>query len=273
MTGPSVRSQLEFEPDGPSLPRASDFPESELLACMSHEMRTPLSAILGFAQLMESCTPPPTVSQKRSIELILQAGWHLDKLINMARDLALLQSGAFSLSLDIPVSLAAVMQDVEAMIHSPAQMRGIRVIFPLLEAPCFVLADGIRLQQVLGTLLSAAIEHSEVNGTVVLDCDTRSSKYIRIGIHGGQELSGGRRDQRFQARENLAREAAAVQATGIGLLLARRLVESMGGAICAESTVGTGKVFSFDLKRMLAPPASPASFKASETMPTNAITG
>jgi signal transduction histidine kinase len=238
VTNTSARSHLKFQPDEAAPPgEAADFSESDLLTRMSHEMRTPLSAILGFAQLMESCKPSPTISQKRRIDLILQAGWQLEKLINMTRDLALLQSGALTLSLD-PVPLAAVMLDVEAMIEPQAQVRGIRVTFPLLDDTCLVLADAIRLQQVLDHLLSAAIECSEVDGAVVVDCDTRGSDCIRILINDADEESAGR---------------------GIGLLLAKRLIELMGGAIGVENVVGTGRIFSFDLKRMLVPAAFPAA--------------
>ncbi len=216
-------------------------------------MRTPLGAIVGFAQLMDACSPPPTVLQKRRIDLILQAGWHLEKLINMTRDLALLQSGALSLSLD-PVPLAAVMLDCQAMIEPQAQMRGIRVTFPRLETPCLVLADGIRLQQVLGNLLSAAIEYSEVDGAIVVDCDTGSSDCVRIGIHDDGEGLFARRAMRIsQPPKAFEHGSTALQGTGIGLPLAKRLVESMGGVIGAESNVGTGKIFSFDLKRWLMP--------------------
>ena len=75
---------------------------------MSHELRSPLNAILGFAQLMESDSPPPTPSQTESIAQILQAGWHLLKLINEILDLAVIESGKVPLSPE-PVSLAEVM--------------------------------------------------------------------------------------------------------------------------------------------------------------------
>lgn len=256
MTNTSAHSPSQLQPDEVApLGDQTDFSESDLLERMSHEMRTPLNAILGFAQLMESCKPPPTDSQKRRIDLILQAGWHLAKLINMTRDLALLQSGALSMSLD-PVPLAVIMLDVESMIESQAQLRGIRVTFPLLDNNCFVLADAIRLQQVLGHLLSAAIDFSDGDAAVVVECDTRSSEYIRIVINDGGEEPVQRRAPLFPTRNGLERDglengATAMQGRGIGLLLAKRLIELMGGALGAQRTVGSGKIFSFDLKRML----------------------
>jgi signal transduction histidine kinase len=245
--GRSTEALQGFEP--------SDRPTSDLLARMSHELRTPLSVILGFAQLLESGRPIPTDSQKRSIDKILQAGWYLEKLINMTRDLALIEAGKLSLSLE-PVPLAAVMLECQAMIESQAQVRGVRVTFPLFESPCSVSADRIRLQEVLSNMLSAAIDHSDVDGTVAVHCEIPSAEWIRIGIDDDGEGSSveGRRHS-LQPLDGREQNSTAVDETGIGLLLARRLVGMMGGAIGTESVDGAGKLFSFDLKRMLVPTA------------------
>ena len=224
-----------------------------LLARMSHEMRTPLGAILGFAQLMEFGSPSPTVSQKRSIARILQAGWYLEKLMNMTRDLALIESGSLSLSLEA-VPLAAVMLDVEAMIESQAQVRRVHVTFPRFDFPCTVSADRIRLQEVLGNLLSAAIENSAVDGTVVVNCETHSPEWIRIGISDGTFSE--RRTKSVRRFDGLEQKATAVDGTGIGLLLAKRLVGLMGGAIAGGGVDGARKVFSLELKRTLVPIAT-----------------
>src|SRR3954462_9025762 len=82
--------------------------KTDFLSSMSHELRTSLNAILGFAQLMESGTPPPTPSQKRNLEQILKAGWYLLELINEVLDLALIASGKATLS-RAPQAVAAAM--------------------------------------------------------------------------------------------------------------------------------------------------------------------
>ena len=147
----------------------ANLAKSDFLSSMSHELRTPLSAILGFAQLMESGSPPPTASQKRSIDQILKAGWYLLELINEILDLALIESGKLSLSLE-PISLAEVMRECQAMIEPQAQKRGISVTFPRFEIPYFVKADRTRVKQVLINLLSNAIKYNRAGGTVVVEC-------------------------------------------------------------------------------------------------------
>ena len=107
----------------------ANLAKSDFLSSMSHELRSPLNAILGFAQLMESASPSPTASQAESIAQILQAGWHLLKLINEILDLAVIESGKVSLSPE-SVSLAEVMSECQAMMEPQAQQRGISMTFP-----------------------------------------------------------------------------------------------------------------------------------------------
>jgi signal transduction histidine kinase len=229
----------------------------DLLTRLSHEMRTPLSAILGFAQLLDSAKPPPTILQKRRIDRILEAGWHLDKLIDMTRDLALIESGALSLSLE-SVPLAGAMRDCQAMIESQAQFRSVRVIVPSLENQWSVLADRVRLQEVLGCLLSDAIEHGKADGAVVLHCETHGSEWIRIGINKrGKRSSAERLAMHFPPFAGLEQNVTALDGAGPGLLLAGRLVDLMGGAI-RGAIDGDRKTFSCDLRRTRAPIASPA---------------
>ncbi len=143
----------------------ANLAKSEFLSSMSHELRSPLNAILGFAQLMESGSPLPTPTQKASIDQILQAGWYLLELINEILDLALIESGKLSLSLE-PISLPEVMLDCQAMIEPQAQKSGIRISFPEFDNPSFVHADRTRVKQVLINLLSNSIKYNRTGGTV-----------------------------------------------------------------------------------------------------------
>ena len=169
-TDNSVRKQVELElKDAMLSAEKANFAKSDFLSSMSHELRTPLSAILGFAQLMESGSPQPTFAQKRSIEQILQAGWYLLDLINEILDLALIESGKLSLSLE-PVPLADVMRECETMIGPQAQKRSISVNFPRFKTIYYVNADRTRTKQILINLLSNAIKYNRPGGTVGVVC-------------------------------------------------------------------------------------------------------
>jgi PAS domain S-box-containing protein len=231
----------------------ANLAKSDFLSSMSHELRSPLNAILGFAQLMESDSPPATPSQKESIAQILQAGWHLLTLINEILDLAKVESRQVPLS-EEPVSLAEVMLECHGMIEPQAQQRGIKLTFPQFDIPCFVLADRTRLKQVLINLLSNAIKYNIKQGTVEVKCTESTPGRIRVSIRDtGAGLNPEQLAQLFQPFNRLGQEAGGEEGTGIGLVVAKRLVELMGGVIGVESTVGVGSVFWFELISVAAP--------------------
>ncbi len=228
----------------------ANLAKSDFLSSMSHELRSPLNAILGFAQLLSSEVPAPSASQMASIDPILRAGWYLLDLINEILDLAQVESGKLALSLE-PTSLQEVMAECQAMIEPQGQKRGIAMVFPKFEAPCYVEADRTRLKQVLINLLSNAIKYNRSNGTVTINCVDRMDggiPRIRINVRDtGAGLIPELLLQLFQPFNRLGRNATAEEGTGIGLVMSKRLVELMGGAIGVESVVGSGSVFWFDL--------------------------
>ncbi len=221
--------------------------KSEFLSSMSHELRSPLNAILGFAQLLESGSPPPTTTQKGSIDQILKAGWYLLELINEILDLALIESGRLSLSLE-PMSLSAVILECREMIEPQAQKNGLSMYFPQFECACFVHADRTRVKQVLINLLSNAIKYNRPQGTVEVTCSANNNERIRISVRDtGEGLTPEKIAQLFQPFNRLGQETKAEQGTGIGLVMSKRLVELMGGEIGVESSAGAGSVFWFEL--------------------------
>ena len=231
----------------------ANLAKSDFLSSMSHELRSPLNAILGFAQLMESDSQSPTPSQKESIAQILHAGWHLLNLINEILDLAVIESGKVSLSGE-SVSLDEVMLECQAMMEPQAQQRGISMTFPRFDNPCFVSSDRTRLKQILINLLSNAIKYNTTQGTVVVDCTVSAPDRIRISIKDtGAGLPPEKLAQLFQPFNRLGQEAGGEEGTGIGLVVTKRLVELMGGAIGVDSTVGAGSVFWIELISAAAP--------------------
>jgi PAS domain S-box-containing protein len=231
--------------------------KSDFLTGMSHDLRAPLNTILGFAQLIDSDTPPPTLAQAASVEQILRSGWYLLELINEIVDLSQIESGKLVLSME-PISLTEVLRECQAMIVPQGRKRGVQMTFPPSGIPHFVNADRTRLKQVLISLLSNAIKYNRLNGTVVVDCAISTSvstpERIRVSIADtGAGLSPDVLPQLFQPFNRLGRERSAEEGTGIGLAMSKRLVELMGGVIGAESTVGAGSVFWFELNSAAEP--------------------
>jgi PAS domain S-box-containing protein len=250
----------------------ANLAKSDFLSSMSHELRSPLNAILGFAQLINSDSPPPTATQAASIDQILRAGWYLLELINEILDLAQIESGKLALSRE-PTSLTEVMQECQAMMEPQGLHRGIRMTFPQSGIPHYVDADRTRLKQVLINLLSNAIKYNQANGTVVVDYTASVPGRLRVCVRdSGAGLSPDMLTQLFQPFNRLGRETSREEGTGIGLVMSKRLVELMGGTIGVASTVGSGSVFWFELNSVDAPqlaadPAAPAALAQAPIQP------
>ena len=266
----SLNDQLK---SAKSMAEKANLAKSEFLSGMSHELRSPLNAILGFAQLMESDSPPPTPAQRESIVQILRAGWHLLTLINEILDLAKVESRQVPLSHE-PVSLAEVMQECQGMVEPQAQQHGTRITFPRFDLPCFVLADQTRVKQVLINLLSNAIKYANKQGTVEVECTANTPGRIRVSVRdSGAGLRPEQLAQLFQPFNRLGQEGGSEEGTGIGLVVAKQLVELMEGEIGVESTVGVGSVFWFELISIPEPCLSGKGGADAATFPQPHMTG
>lgn len=241
----AIRRMAELDNAKSSAENAS-LVKAESVSTLFHELRTPLNSILGFAQLLEVDKLSLAPSQLAGIEQIIKAGWHLSKLIDENLDPAVIESGSLSIVLE-SLSLPEVLHECRAMMKPQAQMKGI-----LLSIRCedqwFVYADRTKLKQVLINLLSNAIKYNREGGAVTVDCDRSSQKWIRISVKDtGIGLPPEKLEQLFQAYNRLGQEFGSEEGTGIGLIVTRKLVEMMGGAIGVESTVGVGSVFWIEL--------------------------
>ncbi len=225
----------------------ANLAKSDFLSSMSHELRSPLNAILGFAQLMDSESPPLTQGQKESTLQILQAGWYLLELINEILDLAQIESGKLPLSLE-PLSLDEVLADCQAMIEPQARKSGIRVVFAKPDVSLWASADRTRIKQVFVNLLSNAIKYNRVGGSVEVSSRPRPEDRVRVSFQDtGEGLTPHKLANLFQPFNRLGQEAGVKEGTGIGLVVSKQLVELMGGSIGVESTVGVGSVFWIEL--------------------------
>ena len=234
----------------------ANLAKSEFLSSMSHELRTPLNAILGFAQLLESGTPPPTPVQKRNVEQILKAGWFLLELINEILDLTTIESGKLALSMEV-VSLGEVLRESAVIVESLAQQHRVDVKFDEFDGPRYVKADHTRVKQVLINLLSNAIKYNTAGGMVTVSCTPQGAGRIRVSVRDtGVGLAPEQLAHLFQPFNRLGQETGGVQGTGIGLVVCKQLVELMNGVMGVESKVGRGSVFWYELELSAGPQAA-----------------
>jgi len=225
----------------------ANMAKSVFLSRMSHELRTPLNAILGFGQLLEM--DDLTDEQRQSVGEIIRGGRHLLDLINEVLDIARIEVGKLRVSLE-PVGVEDVVEEAMSLIQPLADQRGLSLerIGPA-DGRLHVRADRQRLKQVLLNLLSNAVKYNVERGRVGVSCEA-SGDNVRIAVSdtgpGIHEESLG---QLFVPFERLGREDGVVEGTGLGLPLAKRLTEAMGGTLRVETEVGAGSTFEVRLAR------------------------
>ena len=220
--------------------------KSDFLSRMSHELRTPMNAILGFGQLLEFHQDHPLDPvQRDNVQEILRAGRHLLELINEVLDLARIESGRLDLALE-PVALAPIIEATLAQIRPLAEHRHISI--EATTENCIFTADALRLRQVLLNLLSNAVKYNRDNGSIRVTCAPAQDGRARLAVHDtGRGISAEGLARLFRPFERLENAYDAIEGTGIGLALSKRLVEAMGGRIGVDSAVGAGSTFWIEL--------------------------
>ena len=217
--------------------------KSQFLSSMSHELRTPMNAILGFGQLLGLDSAHPLSAQQRShLQEIMRGGRHLLSLINEVLDMALVESGKLTVYTE-PVKLRPLVQECLALLQPLTSARDIHLDLEPHSADCAVLADRIRLKQVLLNLVSNAIKYNRRRGRVRVHIALRDAQ-VRIAIADeGPGLSPQQCARLFRAFERLDAGDSAVEGAGLGLALSRQLIDAMGGEIGVDSQPGQGSTF------------------------------
>jgi len=221
--------------------------KSEFLSSMSHELRTPLNAILGYAQLFDYDSNLSTGQSDNLLE-IRKAGSHLLDLINEVLDLAKIEAGRMTLSLE-PVIPDRVLDDCFKLVQPLAEERGVTLIRQtgdLGERAIF--ADNTRLKQAIINLMSNAIKYNRENGSVTVALELSDSGAMRILVRDtGLGIPEDMRENVFEAFNRLNAECGAVEGSGVGLVITKRLVEMMQGSIDFTSVENVGTQFWLEL--------------------------
>ncbi|MGH9194173.1 MAG: ATP-binding protein, partial [Acidimicrobiia bacterium] len=224
---------------------AANRAKSEFLSRMSHELRTPLNAIIGFGQLMEMDAVTP--EQRESVDQILRAGRHLLNLINEILDIARIEAGRLSLSIE-PVALQEIVEECQDLIRPSAAQRRIVLDLQTGVDSQIVMADRQRLKQVLLNLLSNAVKFNSEGGRVTLSCTSRPQDRLRLGVTDtGPGISPESLPKLFTPFERLGAGQLGIEGTGLGLALFKTLTEAMQGVMGVESLVGRGSTFWIEL--------------------------
>jgi CheY-like chemotaxis protein/two-component sensor histidine kinase len=223
---------------------------------MSHELRTPLNAILGFAQLLELAELG--AEDADNLNQIVRAGRHLLAVINDALDVARIETGRLSLSVE-DVHVEPVVAECLDLMRPAAEAAGISIGRPTLASTGMVArADRQRLRQVLINLLSNAVKYNRPEGQVTVEfhpaddqgnrAEPEDAEWLRITVADtGIGIAADRIGDVFVPFERLGAERTNVEGTGLGLSLAKSLLDAMGARISLSSIEGLGTSFHLDL--------------------------
>ena len=234
--------------------------KSDFLASMSHELRTPMNAILGFAQLLQrDRKEPPTKRQLERVEHILRGGEHLLRLIDDVLDLARIEAGGVSVSIE-PISLPEVVDEAVASLSSTAERAGVRIdVEPPQQGLPMVAADRTRLTQMLMNFGSNAVKYNRAGGNVVFAAVV-VDHIVRISVADtGMGIPLDKQAMLFQPFQRAGQETGPIEGTGIGLAITKRLAALTGATVGFRSVPGHGSTFWVDVPQSAGrrPPATP----------------
>lgn len=240
--------------------------KSEFLSRMSHELRTPMNAVLGFAQLIELSGPEQRL--QRWAREIGSAGAHLLKLIEDLLDMSRIEVGKISVRI-APLELPPLLDEAIGIVQGALPQQTARIERRLPPALPSVLADIVRLKQILVNLLTNAAKYTPGGGRIVVSAEHRPDGRVRVAVSDeGLGIAGDQLERLFQPFERLGREATDIEGTGVGLALSKRLADLMGCELGVESVEGQGSTFWLDL-----PPAPQGTDVATDAASPPSATG
>jgi len=243
----------------------ANLAKSEFLSRMSHELRTPMNSILGFAQLMDMGELAP--AHKKAVAQILKSGKHLLGLINEVLDLSKIETGKLSISLE-SVSICNLISETLDIVNPLANDRNVSLeLINLPNEELIVRADNQKLKQVLLNLINNAVKYNRDGGSVKVMCSKEkgvgskengvgskengvgSKEYgVRISVvDTGNGIAPEELHKLFNPFQRIGAEISEIEGTGLGLAVAKKLIEAMHGKIGVESKVGVGSTFWIEL--------------------------
>ena len=216
---------------------------------MSHELRTPLNAVIGFSEvLLERMFGDINERQEEYLRDILGSGRHLLALLNDVLDLSKVEAGRMELEL-APVSVRDVLLDSLAMVRDRCERHGIDLGLEVADGVEEIIADELRLKQVVLNLLSNAVKFTADGGRVEVAAWVDGADLMLTVTDDGIGIAEGDQERIFDSFQQGTRSAPRTEGTGLGLTLSRRIVELHAGRIWVSSAPGRGSTFGVALPR------------------------
>lgn len=223
--------------------------KSTFLSSMSHEFRTPLAAVMGFAEVLrEDAANPLNGLQQEHVTRILTAAEHLSALVNQLLEMARLEAGEIDIR-PTQVNLAELLRSASAMMSLDARAMAIILDTDLPAEPLMIEANETRLRQVLINLISNAIRFNRPSGTVTVRASAAGQRVRIEVVDTGRGIPAANQGEVFVAFSRMGAESSHIEGSGLGLAISKRLVELMNGTMGFDSEEGRGSTFWLELPR------------------------
>ena len=221
--------------------------KSRLLANVAHEIKSPVGGVIGIGELWSTGQlGPVTPTQKEMADMLVKTARQVETLAHDLLDVARAESGAVKVELR-PTDVAGVIEDVRRATAMRSETKNLQIDVVCEGEGLIALADSQRLTQVIDNLATNAVKYAAAGGVVVFRA-RRIHDGVRIEVADrGPGLSREKQAQLFEPFNRLGLERSAVEGHGIGLALAKRLVELQGGTIGVDSAPGEGATFWIEL--------------------------
>ncbi len=234
----------------------------EFLSRVSHELRTPLNAVIGFSDLIRTDSREPlSATQRGRLDRVVDGGQYLLRLVNDLLDVARLEVGEMSIALG-SVRLAPVLRNAVDLLETARAARGVTIAMDEPPAQLFVVADAMRLKQVLVNILSNAIKYNRAGGTVFVGFSLTPTQAVLTVRDQGAGMTSQQQRDLFIPFRRLGDEPNATEGAGLGLVISRHLAERQGGSLDVASVPGQGTTVTIRVNRDLAESTDHADFEA-----------
>ena len=254
---------VEVKDKNAALERANHL-KSQFLATVTHELRTPLHSIISYGSLLLEgyVDGELTAEQQEHIQFMVRRGEDLSRLVDDMLDLSKIEADRLEIKVE-PLRLEQSLQDVLDELRQMASSKGLTLTLDMEEELPMALADSHRIRQVLVNLVSNALKFTEKGGVTLRCALLDRYDMLRISVSDtGIGISPAALDYIFEAfRQADGSTTRRFGGTGLGLTIARKLIELQGGEVAVESIVGQGSTFSFTL-----PVAAPARVRAAQAV-------
>ncbi|RME15259.1 MAG: sensor histidine kinase [Bdellovibrio sp.] len=225
-----------------------DIAKNRFIAITTHELRTPLSALLASAEILKMKLYDSQEQADEFISMIYEQGQHLMSLVNDILDFAKIQAGKMDFYVEQKNIIQLLEQQVEAQ-SSAAQSRQIKIEtdFPSQEILCYF--DELRMKQVIANILSNAIKYNKDKGQVKIWVEEDSERVKVFFKDTGKGIPEEQIEKVFNEFETLGKVAQHSKGTGLGMPISKRLMEGMGGNIHLKSQEGQGSTFWIEIPK------------------------